>query len=125
MDMVNLYIAFYNLTAGHALKNLRKKFKDIAPNASIQDAASILRYPTNVILRPIRIMSRKPEFHAPIIAQYLCRNHSPTGKPVELCPSSFRSACLFEAVIIAIFHRSCAEAGYEEKAELIRHQSGS
>ena len=87
--MVNLYIAFYNLTARHALKNLRKNSKDIAPNAGIQDAASILWYPTNVILRPIRTMSREPEFHAPIIAQYLRRNHSPTGKPVELCPSGY------------------------------------
>ena len=87
--MVNLYIAFCNLTAGHALKNLWKKFNHIAPNASIQDAASILWYPTNMILRPIRTMSRKAEFHEPIIAQYLRRNHSPTGKPVELCPSGY------------------------------------
>ena len=87
--MVNLYIAFYNLTAGHALKNLRKTFEHIAPNARIQDAASILWYPTKVILRPIRTMSREPDFHTLIIAQYLRRNHSPTGKPVELCPSGY------------------------------------
>jgi len=87
--MVNLYIALYHLTAGHASKNLRKKFEHIAPNARIQDAASILWYPTNVILCPIRTMSREPKFHVPIIAQYLRRNHSPTGKPVELCPSGY------------------------------------
>ena len=87
--MVNLYLGFYNLAPGHALKNFRKKFEYIAPNARIQDAASILWYPTNVIFRPICTMSGEPEFHSSIIPQYLRRNHSPTGKPVELCPSGY------------------------------------
>lgn len=87
--MINLDIAFNNLTARHAPKDLRKKFEQIAPNARIQDAASILWYPTDVIFRPISAMSGKPKFHSSIVPQYLRRKHSPTGKPVELCPSGY------------------------------------
>ena len=87
--MINLDIAFYNLTPGHASENLRKKSQQIAPNARIQDAASILWYPTDVIFRSIRTMCRESEFHSSIVPQYLRRKHSPTGKPVELCPSGY------------------------------------
>ena len=87
--MINLYVLFKNFTASHAPKNLRKKFAQIPPNARIQDAASIFWYPNNVVLGSICSMSRKTNFHSPIVPQYLRRVHSPTGKPVELCPSGF------------------------------------
>ena len=84
--MVPPNIFFHYLTPGHHLQNLRKKFQNIRLDARIQDAAAIFWYPNNMVFRPVYTVSRYSCLHASIIP-YRRRSHSPTGLPVELCPT--------------------------------------